>query len=61
VIWAAVLLRAHAERLEIKLVGAAPRVRALRGLSDKTLTVVTFAISGALAGLARHHRGGARP
>ena len=37
---------------EIKLVGAAPRAARFAGFSDKWLTVVTFAISGALAGLA---------
>jgi simple sugar transport system permease protein len=37
---------------EIKLVGAAPRAARFAGFDDKTLTIVTFLISGALAGLA---------
>src|SRR5204863_2266357 len=37
---------------EIKLVGAATRAGRFAGFSDRSLTVLTFAISGALAGLA---------
>ena len=37
---------------EIKLVGAAPRAGRFAGFSDRTLIVLIFLISGALAGLA---------
>ena len=52
VIWATVMLGRTLRGFEIKLVGAAPRAARFAGFSDKTLTVVTFLISGALAGLA---------
>src|SRR3954463_12243950 len=52
VIWATVMLGRTLRGFEIKLVGAAPRAARFAGFSDKTLTVLTFAISGALAGLA---------
>jgi len=52
VIGAAILLARTLKGFEIKLVGAAPRAARFAGFNDKTLTVVTFAISGALAGLA---------
>jgi ABC-type uncharacterized transport system permease subunit len=52
VIWATVMLGRTLRGFEIKLVGAAPRAARFAGFSDKWLTVVTFLISGALAGLA---------
>jgi ABC-type uncharacterized transport system permease subunit len=52
VIWATVMLGRTLRGFEIKLVGAAPRAARFAGFSDKRLTVLTFAISGALAGLA---------
>jgi len=52
VIWATVMLGRTLRGFEIKLVGAAPRAARFAGFNDKTLTVLTFAISGALAGLA---------
>src|SRR5881394_1298874 len=52
VIGAAIVLGRTLKGFEIKLVGAAPRAARFAGFSDKTLTVVTFLISGALAGLA---------
>lgn len=52
VIGATIVLGRTLKGFEIKLVGAAPRAARFAGFSDKTLTVVTFAISGALAGLA---------
>jgi ABC-type uncharacterized transport system permease subunit len=52
VIGATIVLGRTLKGFEIKLVGAAPRAARFAGFSDKALTVVTFAISGALAGLA---------
>ena len=52
VIGATIVLGRTLKGFEIKLVGAAPRAARFAGFNDKTLTVVTFAISGALAGLA---------
>ena len=52
VAWATVMLGRTLRGFEIKLVGAAPRAARFTGFSDKWLTVVTFLISGALAGLA---------
>src|SRR3954463_296462 len=52
VIGATIVLGRTLKGFEIKLVGAAPRAARFAGFSDKTLTVVTFLISGALAGLA---------
>jgi ABC-type uncharacterized transport system permease subunit len=52
VIWASIMLGRTLRGFEIKLVGAAPRAARFAGFSDKSLTVLTFAISGALAGLA---------
>jgi ABC-type uncharacterized transport system permease subunit len=52
VIWATVMLGRTLRGFEIKLVGAAPRAARFAGFNDKTLTALTFAISGALAGLA---------
>jgi simple sugar transport system permease protein len=52
VIGAAILLGRTLRGFEIKLVGAAPRAARFAGFSDRALIVVTFLISGALAGLA---------
>jgi general nucleoside transport system permease protein len=52
VIWATIMLGRTLRGFEIKLVGAAPRAARFAGFNDKTLIVLTFAISGALAGLA---------
>jgi simple sugar transport system permease protein len=52
VIGATIVLGRTLKGFEIKLVGAAPRAARFAGFSDKTLIVVTFLISGALAGLA---------
>src|SRR4051812_43040879 len=52
VVGATIVLGRTLKGFEIKLVGAAPRAARFAGFSDKTLTVVTFLISGALAGLA---------
>src|SRR5262245_4101323 len=52
VIGATVVIGRTLKGFEIKLVGAAPRAARFAGFSDKTLTVLTFLISGALAGLA---------
>jgi general nucleoside transport system permease protein len=52
VIGATIVLGRTLMGFEIKLVGAAPRAARFAGFDDKTLTIVTFAISGALAGLA---------
>jgi simple sugar transport system permease protein len=52
VIGATIVLGRTLKGFEIKLVGAAPRAARFAGFDDKALTVVTFAISGALAGLA---------
>jgi simple sugar transport system permease protein len=52
VIGATIVLGRTLKGFEIKLVGAAPRAARFAGFSDRALIVVTFAISGALAGLA---------
>ena len=52
VAWATIMLGRTLRGFEIKLVGAAPRAARFAGFNDRTLIVVTFAISGALAGLA---------
>src|SRR5205823_8491259 len=52
VIGATIVLGRTLKGFEIKLVGAAPRAARFAGFNDKTLIVLTFAISGALAGLA---------
>src|SRR5437868_6076411 len=52
VAWATIVLGRTLRGFEIKLVGAAPRAARFAGFNDKWLTVVTFLISGALAGLA---------
>src|SRR5947209_16070430 len=52
VIGATIVLGRTLKGFEIKLVGAAPRAARFAGFSDKTLIVMTFLISGALAGLA---------
>jgi general nucleoside transport system permease protein len=49
---AAVLLGRTVKGFEIKVAGAAPRAAAFAGFDTDRLTVLTFAISGALAGLA---------
>lgn len=49
---AAVLLRRTLKGFEIKVAGAAPRAAAFAGFDAERLTILTFAISGALAGLA---------
>src|SRR5947209_10369800 len=52
VAWATIMLGRTLRGFEIKLVGAAPRAARFAGFNDKTLSVLSFAISGALAGLA---------
>src|SRR5437763_6174621 len=52
VIGATIMLARTLKGFECKLVGAAPRAVRVAGFSVKALTVVTFLISGALAGLA---------
>jgi simple sugar transport system permease protein len=52
VVGATVVLGRTLKGFEIKLVGAAPRAARFAGFSEKRLMVVTFLISGALAGLA---------
>ena len=52
VIGATIVLGRTLKGFEIKLVGAAPRAARFAGFDDKALIVVTFLISGALAGLA---------
>jgi len=52
VAWATIMLGRTLRGFEIKLVGAAPRAARFAGFNDRTLIVVTFLISGALAGLA---------
>ena len=52
VIGATIVLGRTLKGFEIKLVGAAPRAARFAGFSDRMLIVVTFLISGALAGLA---------
>ena len=42
---------------EIRVVGAAPRAARFGGFNSNQLILLTFAISGALAGLGRDHRG----
>ena len=49
---AAILLGRTIKGFEIRVVGAAPRAAAFGGFSSKQLVLLTFAISGALAGLA---------
>src|SRR6266571_5989300 len=48
VIGATIVLGRTLKGFEIKLVGAAPRAARFAGFDDKTLTIVTFLISGAL-------------
>jgi general nucleoside transport system permease protein len=52
VAWATIMLGRTLRGFEIKLVGAAPRAARFAGFNDRTLIIVTFLISGALAGLA---------
>lgn len=52
VIGASIVLGRTLMGFEIKVVGAAPRAARFAGFSDKALIVVTFLLSGALAGLA---------
>ena len=52
VIAAAVLLGRMIKGFEIRVVGAAPRAARFGGFNSQQLIVLTFAISGALAGLA---------
>jgi simple sugar transport system permease protein len=52
VIVAAIVIGRTLKGFEIRLVGAAPRAARFAGFDDKQLTVFTFAVSGALAGLA---------
>jgi len=49
---AAIVLGRTIKGFEIRLVGAAPKAARFAGFNAKQLTVFTFAISGALAGLA---------
>jgi simple sugar transport system permease protein len=49
---AAVLVSSTLKGFEIKLVGEAPRAARFAGFDDRRLTLVVFAVSGALAGLA---------
>lgn len=52
VIAAAVMLRRTIKGFEIRVVGAAPRAARFAGFSSDRLVLFTFAVSGALAGLA---------
>ncbi len=52
VIVAAIVLSRTLKGFEIRLVGAAPRAARFAGFDDGKLTLFTFAVSGALAGLA---------
>jgi simple sugar transport system permease protein len=52
VIAAAIVLGRTLKGFEIRLVGAAPRAARFAGFSDSQLVLLTFAVSGALAGLA---------
>ncbi|MFC0239258.1 ABC transporter permease [Rhodopseudomonas telluris] len=52
VIGATILLGRTLKGFEIRVVGAAPRAARFAGFSAERLTLTTFAISGALAGLA---------
>jgi ABC-type uncharacterized transport system permease subunit len=52
VVIATVALARTLKGFEIRLVGAAPRAARFAGFDDKALTMFTFAVSGALAGLA---------
>src|SRR6201993_2886839 len=52
VIAAAILLGRMIKGFEIRVVGAAPRAARFGGFNSKQLILLTFAISGALAGLA---------
>ena len=54
---AAVLLGRTIKGFEIRVVGAAPRAARFGGFNSNQLILLTFAISGALAGLGRDHRG----
>ena len=49
---AAILLRRTIKGFEIRVVGAAPRAARFGGFNSNQLVMLTFAISGALAGLA---------
>ena len=53
----AVLLGRTINGFEIRVVGEAPRAARFAGFNSDQLILLTFAISGALAGLAGHHRG----
>ena len=52
VVVATIVLGRTLKGFEIRLVGAAPRAARFAGFDDKQLTLFTFAVSGALAGLA---------
>ena len=52
VAWATIMLGRTLRGFEIKLVGAAPRAARFGGFNSNQLILLTFAISGALAGLA---------
>jgi simple sugar transport system permease protein len=52
VVVAAIVIGRTLKGFEIRLVGAAPRAARFAGFDDKALTLFTFAVSGALAGLA---------
>ncbi|RDV03768.1 ABC transporter permease [Undibacter mobilis] len=52
VIAAAVMLGRSIKGFEIRVVGAAPRAARFAGFSSEKLVIFTFAVSGALAGLA---------
>ncbi len=52
VVAAAVIIGRTLKGFEIRLVGAAPRAARFAGFSDNRLVLLTFVISGALAGLA---------
>ncbi|MGZ5853465.1 MAG: ABC transporter permease [Xanthobacteraceae bacterium] len=47
-----IMLRRTIQGFEIRVVGAAPRAARFAGFSANRLTILTFAVSGALAGLA---------
>jgi general nucleoside transport system permease protein len=52
VVAAAIIIGRTLKGFEIRLVGAAPRAARFAGFSDEKLVLLTFVISGALAGLA---------
>src|SRR5690606_26299740 len=52
VVLVAVLLGATLKGYEIRVVGQAPRAGRFAGFSDTRLVIFTFAVSGALAGIA---------